>query len=79
MSVWWRLLGPGGRGVPEGAEIHASVAERISADNSYKKRLPAEFTFVDPGWRTARPWRGPAADPTTARREEEEDEEPKPG
>ena len=54
ISGWWRLLGPGGRVVPEGAKIHASVEDRIRADPSYIKRLPKEYTFVDMEWRTAR-------------------------
>ena len=54
MSGWWRLLGPGGRVIPEGAKIHASVEDRIHADSSYTKQLPKEYTFVDREWRTAR-------------------------
>lgn len=59
MNVWWRLLGRGGRVIPNGAKIHASVEDRIHSDESYAKRLPAQFTFVDEAWRTALPWPKP--------------------
>jgi uncharacterized protein (DUF2235 family) len=65
MNGWWRLLGPGGRVVPDGAKIHASVEDRIRADKSYAKRLPKQFTFVDEEWRTARPWPKPARPPAS--------------
>lgn len=60
MSRWWRFLGPGGRVVPEGAKVHASVEDRIRSDESYAKRLPEAYAFVDPAWRTVRPAPQPA-------------------
>jgi hypothetical protein len=42
MNGWWRLLGPGGREIPDGAMIHASVEDRIRADKTYAKRLPKD-------------------------------------
>jgi uncharacterized protein (DUF2235 family) len=68
MSRWWRLLGPGRRVVPEGANIHASVADRLAADSRYARRLPRQYTVVDDDWRTAQPWPQPAA---TAAEDEE--------
>jgi uncharacterized protein (DUF2235 family) len=66
MNGWWRLLGPGSRAVPEEAKIHASVEDRIRADNSYRKRLPKGFTYVDNQWRTVRPWPKPSEALTSA-------------
>lgn len=51
----WSLLGPGRRAVPEGALIHASVAERVAADPGYTKKLPSRFEYVDHDWRVRRP------------------------
>lgn len=48
-SHWWRLLGPGGRTVPDGALVHASVEARVKADPAYATRLPSSFTYTDQG------------------------------
>ncbi len=53
---FWKLLGPGGRTVPEGALVHASVKERVNADPAYAARLPSTFTYTNGDWRTPRPW-----------------------
>lgn len=55
-SSWWKLLGPGGRIVPEGALVHASVKDRVNADPAYTARLPAAFAYTDGDWRSPRPW-----------------------
>lgn len=55
-SRWWRLLGPGGRTVPDGALVHASIEERVNADPGYAACLPAAFTYTDRRWREPRPW-----------------------
>jgi uncharacterized protein (DUF2235 family) len=60
MNVMWKLLGPGGRKVPPGELIHASVQERLAVDESYDKRLPRDRTFVDPDWRVPRPFPQPS-------------------
>jgi hypothetical protein len=55
-SRFWKLLGPGGRTVPEGALVHASVRERVDVDPAYC-RAPAEhLTYTNEDWRTPRPW-----------------------
>jgi uncharacterized protein (DUF2235 family) len=62
-SRLWKLLGPGGRTVPEGAFVHASVEERVKADPAYAARLPITFTYTDLDWRNPRPWPKAAASP----------------
>ena len=59
----WKLLGPGGRTVPEGALMHASVEERVKADPAYAARLPSTFTYTNRDWRNPRPWPKAAASP----------------
>jgi hypothetical protein len=54
MSRWWKLLGPGGRTVPQQALIHASVRERVAKDPGYRKRLPKAPNYVCDDWRTPR-------------------------
>ncbi len=54
MGRVWALAGVKRRKIPAGALLHASVRERIRLDAAYDRRLPADRTFVDPGWLDSR-------------------------
>jgi len=53
--VWWLAGLPRLRRVPQGALLHASVAERLRTHPAYAKRLPdvGRYAFVDPAWLTS--------------------------
>jgi uncharacterized protein (DUF2235 family) len=53
MGVAWVLLGRNRRRVPQGASVHASVANRVRVDPSYAKRIPRDAVYVDNDWLTS--------------------------
>ncbi|MGC7322529.1 DUF2235 domain-containing protein, partial [Mycobacteroides abscessus subsp. massiliense] len=40
------------RRIPEGAWIHASVADRMAQDSTYRPALPEHSTVIDAQWST---------------------------
>ncbi|MBA0048515.1 DUF2235 domain-containing protein [Mycobacteroides sp. LB1] len=50
VSWLWILLTFRRRRIPDGAWIHASVADRMAEDESYRPRLPEHTTVIDAQW-----------------------------
>ncbi|SIL79672.1 Uncharacterised protein [Mycobacteroides abscessus subsp. abscessus] len=52
VSWLWALLLFRRRRIPDGAWIHASVADRMAQDSTYRPALPEHSTVIDAQWAT---------------------------